>query len=323
MEKHQDKILLVLALLVLGGAVAFTIWQKDHAAGTKGKASASAGTMAYQPVAVNAPEMKPNAATWNAPTPQSKEDTTEVFEVATSPWIYVDKVTGAVTFVAPIAKGIRSVPDFGVEFIGTRDDYFPLQLIGVSGGQAVFMDVITGNTFIAQSGYDGPNTAHVGGDKADNPANLDRHLMIRNVVVKSAPLAGMPDSTGTTITEDAAFAEVFDPATGETFNLNSQTRLLQGKPFAQLRQTVGDQKGSVVALRVGGSLVVRPYKFHDPNPAVLPEDWDTAPATYTVSAINLGPPPTVDVTRQTSDLVRPDVDPNAPDTDEKLLDLVR
>jgi hypothetical protein len=130
MEKYQDKILLGLALLVLGGAFAFTQWEKKHLASSKGQSTVAANA-AYQPVAEKAPELNAKPATWSDPQPQKEPG--ETFEVATNPWIYVDKIAGTVTFKAPQAKGVRTTPDVALQFVGLREDDYPLQIALLSG----------------------------------------------------------------------------------------------------------------------------------------------------------------------------------------------
>ncbi len=127
MKQFYDKILLVVALLALGGSAAYYFMGQGEAPDGSGATSALSGKAydslpAPQPVAGGSTEW-PEAV-------HVGDDVNRLYRVFTPPKIYLDPETGELTWDAPLVEGggpVEVIP-FGVELVALQRELFRIQL---------------------------------------------------------------------------------------------------------------------------------------------------------------------------------------------------
>ncbi|HVU37980.1 MAG TPA: hypothetical protein VHC95_06565 [Opitutales bacterium] len=139
MKKYYDKILFLLALIVVGAGAAMFYFKQP-----KGGVPQSAplpplmlNGSAY--TATEKPEFKRDEHTWTAPPEQSDEETGWLYAVFTPPEIYWDSGNG---WSAQPPGPAKAAPPFGVRLVSAKKELYRIQLKGTSGNGDKDDDII-------------------------------------------------------------------------------------------------------------------------------------------------------------------------------------
>ncbi len=229
-------------LLVLAAAGWFMVHEKSKLAPTFKAPTAGGPPAAYAVAGLTAPTVL--TSDWKAPGPESAGPEW-FFQVFTPPKIYYTNGQFSVEipdhFVAP-------TPPFGVELVAIKPDLFRLQVVGfyLDNGVAVgtFTNMLTGDTFLGQAGLAVP----------------DLDLTIRDFAIKDAPVPGLPPDND--LTEPAGFSNVVDSKTGTVTLISTQSRVVNGSPFAVFKIIAGDRMGELIQdVKEGGTFKVGDSTF--------------------------------------------------------------
>jgi hypothetical protein len=221
-NKHQDKILLGLALLlVAGGAFGARLYREKKVVKPLKLDPVSAEIRAYRPQ-VKAVEVPPTQS-WIQPGHQ-KSGPDWIYEVFTSPFIYYDKSKGELVAVPPVT--IPRPKPFGLDLVRIIPGKFRLQLVGDKGGEAIFQDLENRDTIIVKAGRD---------NDPEQMAKLAKlNLEVREYQIREIPIDSK-DPTSSRIR--VATAIVADTKTGSLHTLTDQKLVMGGRPTIILKVT--------------------------------------------------------------------------------------
>ena len=237
--KQYAKPLCVTAfLLVLAAAGWFMVHEQSKLNPSFSAPTAGGPPKAYAATGITAPTV--GGTNWEAPGSESA-GAEWVFHVFTPPQIFYKD--GVFSLKMPEGPKPPPTPPFGLELVAIKPDLFRLQLVGFMSDNGVavgtFTNMLSGDTFLAQSGFAVPE--------------ID--LTIRDFVVKEAPIPGLPPEND--VTEPAAFANAVDGKTGVVTAISSQNRVYNGAPFVILKVTAGDRMGDLIQdVKEGGNFTV-------------------------------------------------------------------
>jgi hypothetical protein len=220
--KHQDKIILGLALLlVAGGAFGAHLYREKKAVRPLKLEAINAEVRPYRPQ-VKTVEVPPTQS-WIQPGHQ-KSGPDWIYEVFTSPFIYYDKAKGELVAVPPVT--IPKAKPFGLDLVRIIPGKFRLQLVGDKGGEAIFQDLENRDTIIIKAGR---------GNDPEQMAKLAKlNLELREFQVSDVPMDSK-DPTSSRIR--VATAIVADTKTGSLHTLTDQKPVMGGRPTIILKVT--------------------------------------------------------------------------------------
>jgi len=267
-SKHQDKILLGLALLLVagGGFGAWYYYDKKTRPALKPAAKFN-DVRPYKPKV--APVSIPPTETWAQPGSQSSGKDW-IYEVFTSPHLYYDENKKEIIAIPPVY--VEPPKPFGVDLVRVVPGPFRLQLVGQKGDDGIFEDLVNNDTIIARAGRNNGPLA------TEQLARLK--IEIRDYQVKEVPYdENDPASSRVRI----VVATVVDTETGASYVLDSRVRRMGGSPSAILMPAhiPGQPDHEIDPLQVGGV-------YTDPEGSV-----------YTVDAI-IENPPSITVTKRSA-----------------------
>lgn len=239
-SKHQDKILLGLALLLVagGGVGAWYYYDKQTLPALKPAAKYS-GVLEYKPKVK--PVTIPETESWSQPGAQSSGKDW-IYEVFTSPHLYYDEVSKEIKAVPPVF--IPPPKPFGLGLVRVLPGPFRLQLVGQKGEDGVFEDLIHKDTIIARAGRNNSPLA--------TKQLADLKLEIRDYQVKEVP---HDESDPTSSRIRIVVATLADTETGATYVLDNRTRRMGGAPSVILMpaHVPGQPDKELEPLKVGGT----------------------------------------------------------------------
>ena len=250
--KFLDKILFVISLLLVAGAIWTAGYFSDQAQPVLQRSRQEGKVTAYTPKDVKV-DQDP-AKTWSAPISQ-KSGKDWVYEIFTSPYLFLDH--GEIVPYAPIL--IAGQAAFDVAYDGIKPDYFRLQLVGAENGQGIFWNVKERELVVAREGRKLPSIG----------------LEILAFEVKDVPI-GPADADGPAATIRVAHATLLDTATNAKIELSSQKKLMTGIPYAILKVTQGPRKGKILdPMKVGTTFEENGNTYRvesvteDPTPSIV------------------------------------------------------
>lgn len=217
MKKYYDKVLFLLALLVLGaGAAMFYFKQpKGGVPQTAPLPPLALSGNAYAPT--QKPEFKQDEHTWSSPPEQREDETGWLYSVFTPPVIYWDN---GWTAVPP--GPVTPPPPFGVHLVSAKKELYRIQLKGTSGNgdkddDIIFSDEESGLPFHLKVGEQDDTTKRHDVEVKD--LVFDQVDKGHGLVLKIAKVTILDTRTNDTIT--LVQGEEYAPSGNELYTLQT------------------------------------------------------------------------------------------------------